>query len=494
MKTLDIPEGWIKAKLPEIAAINMGQSPAGSEVNVSGDGLPFFQGKAEFGKLHPKVKKYCTAPKKIADANDILLSVRAPVGPTNLANRTTAIGRGLAAIKTDNRYVDFKFLLYYFRSIEPWMSEQGTGTTFKAISGQFLKELDGILPPLPEQKIIADKLDSLLAQVETIKARLDRVPEILKRFRQSVLAAAVSGRLTEDWREKNEIEKPDFSAFLDELNHCRKSWFDNENIRLGKKSKYKKALNEPVVGLPDLPASWQWISVDSLSYKVSDGVHKKPNYITSGVPFVTVKNLTAGPGISFDEINYVSEEDHIEFSKRTNPEQGDILISKDGTLGVVRKIRTDVEFSIFVSVALVKPIKKSMGDYLELAFQSPVVQAQMVGVGSGLQHIHLTDLRKDMIPVPTENEQAEIVRRVEQLFTYADKIEQQVQTATDRVNHLTQSILAKAFKGELTKDWRAANPDLISGENSAEALLEKIRAEREAMKPEKKRGVRRAKA
>lgn len=91
-----------------------------------------------------------------------------------------------------------------------------------------------------------------------------------------------------------------------------------------------------------------------------------------------------------------------------------------------------------------------------------------------------------MINYPCFEEQTEIIRRVEELFAFADAVEQKAQVASERVNKLTQSILAKAFRGELTADWRAANPDLISGENSAEALLEKIKAEREALKPKKK--------
>jgi type I restriction enzyme S subunit len=87
---------------------------------------------------------------------------------------------------------------------------------------------------------------------------------------------------------------------------------------------------------------------------------------------------------------------------------------------------------------------------------------------------------------PSLDEQTEIVRRVDHLFAHADRIEQQVNNALSRVNNLTQSILAKAFRGELTEQWRKDNPELISGENSAEALLERIKAERAAMKPVKK--------
>ena len=94
------------------------------------------------------------------------------------------------------------------------------------------------------------------------------------------------------------------------------------------------------------------------------------------------------------------------------------------------------------------------------------------------------------VPYPKLEEQTEIVRRVEQLFAYADTIEQQAKAAKERVDKLTQAILAKAFRGELTADWRAANPELISGDNSAAALLEKIKAERQAMKPNKKTAAR----
>ncbi|WP_244582629.1 restriction endonuclease subunit S, partial [Escherichia coli] len=190
-----IPEPWEISKLPEIADINMGQSPSSSDVNEHGEGIVFFQGKAEFGKLYPTPKKYCTKPTKIASAGDILLSVRAPVGPTNLANQSTAIGRGLAAISAYHGLMESKYLLYFFKCIEPWLSTQGTGSTFKAISGQFIRDLQSPVPPLAEQKIIAEKLDTLLAQVDSTKARLEQIPQILKRFRQAVLGAATNGKL-----------------------------------------------------------------------------------------------------------------------------------------------------------------------------------------------------------------------------------------------------------------------------------------------------------
>src|SRR2546430_14834545 len=119
--------------------------------------------------------------------------------------------------------------------------------------------------------------------------------------------------------------------------------------------------------------------------------HKKPNYVPSGIPFVTVRNLTAGLGISFEKLNYVTPDDHAEFLRRANPEQGDILVSKDGTLGVIRVINTDVEFSIFVSVALVKPVIRAMGSYFGTAPAPPPVQFLLGPKGPGLQHLQLEE-------------------------------------------------------------------------------------------------------
>jgi type I restriction enzyme S subunit len=165
------------------------------------------------------------------------------------------------------------------------------------------------------------------------------------------------------------------------------------------------------------------------------------------VPFVTVKNLTAGEGISFEELNYISEEDHREFCKRTHPEKGDLLLSKDGTLGVVRLVNTDRAFSIFVSVALVKPVLKEISRYLEIALESPILQEQMVPKGSGLQHIHLEDLRRDCIPVPPLSEQRRIVVEVDRRLSIVREVETEVDANLKRAQGLRQAVLARVFGG-----------------------------------------------
>ncbi|EOD77327.1 Type I restriction-modification system, specificity subunit S [Grimontia indica] len=396
----------------------------------------------------------------------VLFSSRAPIGYTAIAANEISTNQGFKSF-VPVVGVNETYLYYYLRSIKHLAESLATGTTFKELSGKVAKTLPFPLAPFAEQTRIVEKLDEVLAQVDTIKARLDGIPAILKRFRQSVLAAAVSGKLTEEWRGDNTFE---VESLLSTIEISRKMEWEKENQRLNKKRKYKPAGSVENKLEISLPRNWAWASVEALSSKVSDGVHKKPHYVDEGIPFVTVKNLTKGNGISFDSLNYVTYEDHVEFTKRTNPERGDILISKDGTLGVVRQIRTDIEFSIFVSVALIKPALKDMSNYLEYAFMSPILQQQMVGVGTGLLHIHLTDLRKDLVPVPPIEEQREIVCLVDQYFAFADTIEAQVKKAQARVDKLTQSILAKAFRGELVPQDPNDEP--------AEKLLERIAAAR----------------
>ena len=159
--------------LPEVAKIIMGQSPPSSSYNMSEEGLPFFQGKADFGDLYPTVRMFCTEPKKIAKAGDILISVRAPVGPTNVAQEKSCIGRGLAAIR-GGKGIDARYLLYFLRFYEPKLVGEGKGSTFSAISRSDLESVRVPLPPLPEQQRIA----AILAKADRIR-RLRRYARTL---------------------------------------------------------------------------------------------------------------------------------------------------------------------------------------------------------------------------------------------------------------------------------------------------------------------------
>ncbi|WP_321150520.1 restriction endonuclease subunit S, partial [Aeromonas jandaei] len=238
----------------------------------------------------------------------------------------------------------------------------------------------------------------------------------------------------------------------------------------------------------EIPSNWRWVSLDFLTKKIVDGTHHTPTYIDSGVPFISVKDIKHGD-IDFKSVKYISYEEHEELSKRCNVEKGDLLITKSGTIGRTAIVNTDTEFSLFVSVALLKPVSDMVNiKFVDFVLQKWISEIDVSSriVGTAVKNLHLRDMKVLAIPFAPLAEQTEIVRRVEQLFAYADSIEQQAKAAKERVDNLTQAILAKAFRGELTADWRAANPDLISGDNSAAALLARIQAERATAKPRKR--------
>ena len=299
------------------------------------------------------------------------------------------------------------------------------------------------IPSFAEQKIIAEKLDSLLAQVDSSKARLEKIPKILKRFRQAVLASAVSGSLTKIWREINNIPNWDVT--------------DWESILRSKKDSFKRG---------------PFGSSLKKSMFVSEGYKVYEQYCPIN-----------------DDCSYaryfITEEKFYEM-KSFEVLDGDFLISCSGvSLGRITQVPKNSEKGIINQALLRVRINNEiyLDDFFVLLFRSPIFQKKIFdnSTGSAIPNLKGVKKLKAMeVPLLCLNEQHEIVRRVEQLFAYADTIEKQVDNALSRVNNLTQSILAKAFRGELTAQWRAENPELISGENSAAALLEKIKAERAA--------------
>lgn len=184
-----LPDGWAWKKLSDksVCALVMGQSPSSEYYNQDGLGMPFFQGKKEFGKLYPTVEQYTTQPNKIAEAGDILLSVRAPVGPTNIANIRCCIGRGLGAIRPNASSTVTNYLLYFFRNFELEISNKGKGSTFQAITKKELEDTDIPIPPLAEQKRIVQKLDALFERIDKAIALLQKNIDAADNFMNSVL-------------------------------------------------------------------------------------------------------------------------------------------------------------------------------------------------------------------------------------------------------------------------------------------------------------------
>ena len=437
MSAEKLPKGWVETYLSEICS-----KPQYGYTTKSS-----FTGNVKFLRTTDITKgtvDWSTVPYCLQNPDDILkyqLQDRDIV-----ISRAGSVGFSFLVKKPPNNAVFASYLirfkpfdniseLYLKRFLESgnyWvqLASMSAGNALQNVNAQKLSTLIVPIPPLAEQKIIAEKLDTLLAQVESTKARLEQIPQILKRFRQAVLISAVniSGK------------------------------FETKQI-----------------------------SVGSLCLESFDGPFgsklKTSDYALSGIRVVRLENIghlnfnkEKETFISFEKFESLQKnklfENDILFSSFVDEDVRVCLLPKSNEVFINK---ADC-FCLRVDPALANP------QYLAYVLASKASYDQIKSKVQGITRprINLKTLRSLTFNFPSVQNQIAIVRRVEQLFAYADTIEKQVNNALARVNNLTQSILAKAFRGELTAQWRAENPDLISGENSAAALLEKIKAERAA--------------
>ena len=166
-------------RLDELCHLNMGQSPDSNSYNDNGEGLPFYQGNADFGVIHPKVRVWCNAPTKIVDEGSLLISVRAPIGALNIANERCCIGRGLAGI-TSKDGVNQKYIYYCLKGKNRELNAKGTGSTFKAIAKNALGEMLVKVVSEEEQEKIVFSLDKITTIIESRKQQLQELDNLVK--------------------------------------------------------------------------------------------------------------------------------------------------------------------------------------------------------------------------------------------------------------------------------------------------------------------------
>lgn len=496
MSGSNLPEHWIPITLDDaLLSIVGGGTPSKANARYFQGDIPWMSVKdmnkniLEDTEDHISEEAVKNSSTNIIPAGTPIIATRMSLGKIIIANFDSAINQDLKALFPASG-VERNFLIGWYRSISKHIESLGTGTTVKGIRLEVLRALEFPLPPLAEQKVIAEKLDTLLAQVETTKARLERIPDILKRFRQSVLAAAVSGRLTEEWRGKNRHP----NDVLQNIQKWKNDWIKNNQTHNEVKRVFARAneyLGPAKLINNELPESWQWSQLEDCVLMIVDCHNKTAPYTESGIALIRTSNIRDGRFI-WEDLKFVSESTYEYWSRRCPPEHGDIIFTREAPMGEAAIIPANHKLCLGQRTMLIRPIEPLFSaKFLLMALMDPEFKkrSEEIAVGTGVKHFRVGDVSKLMIPIPSTEEQTEIVRRVEQLFAFADTIEQKANAALERVNNLTQSILAKAFRGELTADWRAANPDLIRGENSAAALLEKIKEEREAAnsKPNKRK-------
>ena len=449
MSGVKLPEGWIDAQLGQIIDYGKANKKVLSEVKSSTWVLELEDIEKDSSKLLNQVemseRPFKSAKNSFKKGDVLYGKLRPYLNKVIVANRDGVCTTEIIPISAEPLCLN-KYIFYWLKNsiFLRYVNDVSYGVNMPRLGTSDGNRAPFRLAPFAEQKIIADKLDTLLAQVDSTKARLEQIPQILKRFRQAVLAAAVSGKLTQEWRKQNKIS-----------------------------------------------SDWKSVHFIELITKLRSGSGDTPSDNVCGVPIL--RSSAIRPQIiNYEDVRYLSNEEVL--NEDNYLKNGDLLFTRlsgsadyVGNCALVKGLTKKYQYPDRLFCARLKDQRNA--NYLEYFCNSNIFREHIIKSiksSAGHQRITLDAIRTAQIFIPDYLEQTEIVRRVEQLFAYADGIEKQVQNALERVNNLTQSILAKAFRGELTAQWRAENPDLISGENSAQALLAKIQQQRANTKTAKR--------
>jgi type I restriction enzyme, S subunit len=438
----NLPKGWIATDLDQICMIQVGRKDAN-------EGNPF--GQYDFFTCAAEPLKSDTYS---FEGESIIL----PGNGANVGLVTYFNGQFEAYQRTyilNEFKIDGQFLYYFLKSY--WKQslegkQYGSATNYIRL-GNF-KNFEVIIPPIAEQKRIVTKLDSLFAHTRRARQELDHIPKLIERYKQAILSAAFRGDLTADWRQKTNQVK----LVID----C---------------------------GLWPISSNWKWQKMSEICEHITKGTTppKDRMYTTNmnKIPFVKVYNLTFNGSLDFSiEPTFVDVETHENFLKRSKVYPDDVLMNIVGPpLGKVSIVPKDFpEWNINQAIAIFRSKSIVFNKYIlnYLIFNKTINWCiQHSKATSGQFNLTLKICQDIPIPIPSLEEQKEIVKRVEKSFQAIDRLEQEYQKAMKFLDRLEQSTLAKAFRGEIVPQDPNDEP--------ASILLERIQKERENQPKPKKR-------
>jgi type I restriction enzyme S subunit len=446
-----LPTNWKEVQLEElICSLESGGRPKGGVKGILG-GIPSVGGEYlsdnggfKFNNIrYIPEKYYLTLNKGHIDHNDILIvKDGATTGKTSFVNDNfpydkAVVNEHVFVLKISKQVIS-KVTFYYLWSEEGKRKilENFQGSAQGGINRQFIINTLVPLIPFNEQKLIAAKLDQIMPRIDGVKERLERIPQIIKHFRQSVLTAAVTGKLTEKWREE----------------HGQINDWDEK------------------------------ISGKLFTFVTSGSRGWAKYYSDTGSLFLRIGNLDHFTiNLDLKKKQYVNPPKGTE-GTRTRVQPNDILISITADVGMVGIIPKNIgEAYINQHISLARPSKEIYPFFLAwyLASSEGQTQFQELQKGATKVGLGLEDIKNVRIPIPFLEEQKEIVRQVDKLFAFADKLEEHYQKAKEKTDKFPQSVLAKAFRGELVPQDPNDEP--------AEKLLERIKEEKARLESEIKK-------
>ncbi len=495
----DLPEGWSRAAIRDVFKLNP-PKPSANELESTTEVafVPMPAVDADAGAItNPLVRTFAEVRKGFTSFrdNDVILAKITPCFENGKSAICRGLLNGLGFGSTEFHVLRCmgavlpEYIYHYARqeSFRREGAEKMTGSVGqKRVPADWISNVELPVPPLAEQRRIVAKVEELLARVNAARHRLAKVPIILKRFRQSVLATACSGQLTADWRNENKLTAVNIQS-IETLRWAKVEATIKANSPLRPK-KYLPVSVEIQPPTLDIPSTWAWvrprhIADSSNRYALAIGPFgsslKVDDYRSEGVPLVFVRNIRSG---NFDDSKFVSKKKATELDAHMVV-GGDVLVTKMGDPPGDTRCYPSSRVNAIITADCLKltPEKKLVSSqFLEFAINSYNIRSQIVDLTMGVAQpkISLERFETVAIPLPPLVEQLEIVRRVETLFTMADKIESRLHAATARVEKITQAILTKAFRGELVPTEAELARQEGRDYEPASVLLDRIRAHR----------------
>ena len=446
-----IPSNWVWTRLGNIVTLDNGEI-------IENEELDYFDVKTLRRNLDTDADAEKKTSGKIVEKNDLVILVDGEnSGEVFKIPYRGYMGSTFKKLKFNTEEM-WNYISMFLRRNKEVFKNNKVGSAIPHLNKKLFKEIEFPLPPLNEQKRIVENLDFLFEKTKRAKEIIEEVKVDIENRKISILDRAFKGILTSKWRNGNKTS--DVKELLKTINDEKIKKWEEDCLQAEKDGNKKpkkpiiKEVKDMIVPADEqpykLPDSWVWVRLENICSKITDGAHKTPKYTNSGVPFISVKDVYDNQ-ISFDDTKFISQEEHNELYKRCNPEYDDILLTKSGTIGRTAVVKTRDEFSLFVSVALLKNYKNVINsNYLSLNIQDFFNKTNISQTikGGVIKNYHISDMKEQLIPLPPLEEQQEIVRVLDEVLENENKVKELLELE-ERIDVLEKSILHKAFKGEL---------------------------------------------
>ena len=414
----DIPESWKCSKVKFCFSLVNGSTPESSDYDCWDGDIKWVTpadmsdtGTISHGERFITKYGYNSCGTTLLPVGSIVISSRAPIGKINITTAELCTNQGCKSLI---RYADNKYFYYLFLAGQNELSLLGRGTTFLELSTYDLNGFGLVIPAEDEQKVIADFLDKECAQIDSIVADLEKQIALLQQYKKSLITETLTKGL-------------DKSAPMK----------DSEVEWIGK-----------------IPEHWELKHLKYLAKSILDGAHLTPTYTDDGIPFLRVTDITSVDGIdaeiNLDTVARISKEEHRILCQRCHPQKGDVLVSKNGTIGVPKIIDWDWEFSIFVSLCLIKLNDSLLNKWLFYYFKSTLVATEIAFAGktNTITNLHLEKIANFKIPLPSVEEQKLIATYLDEKVCKIDALIKEKQSQLETLRQHKKSLIYEYVTGK----------------------------------------------